>query len=686
MLKEKRHTLSQAAEKLGVSPATIRNWIKSGRISQVTKSDKGLIFQEQEMNQLAKAIESGRLPYLRSRRNKTAVKTQAVPVGYLAVDCYNLLAEQLLEIALQLNPECRVILLLLEVYLQLLQTQGKIAGIRELNLPLTLTWLSGELDLAAYTELAKEMLALLPDLRQAEIEKLQPLVDLEFKYVYGQDLLGLIYMSLSSIGSRNQTGVYYTPDPIVQELVENCAEYLAKQEPLVIDPCCGSGNFLIALFIKLKRRLSQQGLTVEQVERKIVSQLLTGIDIDPIAVILAKMNLSLLLEHPELVNQLQVYCQDTLQTVNPTTTFDLIIGNPPWGYKFKRSELKQLSKDYSTAQQGGGESFNLFLEWAVNHCAEDGLIAYVLPEAFFTVKAHVHARRLLMRNGSWKLICRLGFLFPQVNAPVVSFVYQRNSRLRSAQVKIMEENRVYFITCQKCLLDDYGSGIFATPLERKIIGQINQAPNLKYLKNNADFALGIVTGNNRKFVQKYADPDHELVIRGKDVYLYRLKAGNNYIHSQLENYQQVAPERFYRAPEKLIYRFIGKYLVFAYDDQQLLTLNSANIIIPRLQDVELKYILAVLNSRILQFYRQVAFPSVKVLRKHLEMLPLCCPEREMQAPVIRLVDQILTSDDGNTQYLLEIYNQIDQLLMEYYHLPAETQEYLKKRYPQIKYL
>ena len=61
MLKEKRHTLSQAAEKLGVSPATIRNWIKSGRISQVTKSDTGLIFQEQEMNQLAKAIESGRL-------------------------------------------------------------------------------------------------------------------------------------------------------------------------------------------------------------------------------------------------------------------------------------------------------------------------------------------------------------------------------------------------------------------------------------------------------------------------------------------------------------------------------------------------------------------------------------------------------------------------------------------------
>ena len=85
MLKEKRHTLSQAAEKLGVSPATIRNWIKSGRISQVTKSDTGLIFQEQEMNQLAKTIESGRLPYLRSRRNKTAVKTQAVPVGYLAV-------------------------------------------------------------------------------------------------------------------------------------------------------------------------------------------------------------------------------------------------------------------------------------------------------------------------------------------------------------------------------------------------------------------------------------------------------------------------------------------------------------------------------------------------------------------------------------------------------------------------
>ena len=57
------------------------------------------------------------------------------------------------------------------------------------------------------------MLALLPDLRQAEIEKLQPLVGWNLSMYMVRIFLGLIYMSLSSIGSRNQTGVYYTPDP-----------------------------------------------------------------------------------------------------------------------------------------------------------------------------------------------------------------------------------------------------------------------------------------------------------------------------------------------------------------------------------------------------------------------------------------------------------------------------------------
>ncbi|WP_334303208.1 TaqI-like C-terminal specificity domain-containing protein, partial [Coprococcus eutactus] len=52
-----------------------------------------------------------------------------------------------------------------------------------------------------------------------------------------------------------------------------------------------------------------------------------------------------------------------------------------------------------------------------------------------------------------------------------------------------------------------------------------------------------------------------------------------FIASDISLYQQAAPERIYRAPEKLIYRCINRQLVFAYDESRHLTLNSCNLVI-----------------------------------------------------------------------------------------------------------
>ena len=77
----KQITIKQAAEILGVSPATVRNWIRLGKIKQVTfwkivRAGIGWI------NQLKQAINTG-MPYLKSRRNKQAITGRAVPASYL---------------------------------------------------------------------------------------------------------------------------------------------------------------------------------------------------------------------------------------------------------------------------------------------------------------------------------------------------------------------------------------------------------------------------------------------------------------------------------------------------------------------------------------------------------------------------------------------------------------------------
>lgn len=79
----KQITIKQAAEILGVSPATVRNWIRLGKIKQVTRSGRVYELASAEINQLKQAINTGSLPYLKSRRNKQAITGRAVPANYL---------------------------------------------------------------------------------------------------------------------------------------------------------------------------------------------------------------------------------------------------------------------------------------------------------------------------------------------------------------------------------------------------------------------------------------------------------------------------------------------------------------------------------------------------------------------------------------------------------------------------
>ena len=152
---------------------------------------------------------------------------------------------------------------------------------------------------------------------------------------------------------------------------------------------------------------------------------------------------------------------------------------------------------------------------------------------------------------------------------------------------------------------------------------------------------------------------------------FRIKPSENYMVFSPERFQQVAPTKMYRAPEKLLYRFICNQLVFAYDDKQTLSLNSCNILIPEIPDIKIKYIMAVLNSRCMQFYFKKQFNSVKVLRAHLEELPIPMVSAGDQNKIIALVDDILDSNKANE--IKKFYDELDKIIATFYNI--KTEEY-----------
>ena len=285
----------------------------------------------------------------------------------------------------------------------------------------------------------------------------------------------------------------------------------------------------------------------------------------------------------------------------------------------------------------------------------------MLPEAILNVKTHAPVREVILQICDFQYLEFLGNVFDKVQCPcVILQMMYKNARFCSVGLTVKDSKREFTISTDRKISADCIS-FSMTDEEYEIIQKMELLESKITLQGKAKFALGIVTGDNKKYISQEKSPENEMVLKGSDLCKYKFKPSSNYVVFSPKTFQQAAPTELYRAPEKLLYRFICNQLVFAYDNKQTLSLNSCNILIPEIPGLDIKYIMAVLNSRCIQFYFKKQYNSVKVLRNHIEQLPIPIATEQDQNEIITCVDSILK--ESNEPEILRLYERIDAMIM-----------------------
>ena len=120
------------------------------------------------------------------------------------------------------------------------------------------------------------------------------------------DTLGIIYQSLMQTGCKSHKGSFYTPPALIDAILKEHA----RPDGAFLDPCCGTGQFLL--------RAARHGYDPGR---------LYGIDSDLLAVRIARINL--LLAFPDIDFSPRIIHADTLlHDINEE--FTLIASNPPY--------------------------------------------------------------------------------------------------------------------------------------------------------------------------------------------------------------------------------------------------------------------------------------------------------------------------------------------------------------------
>ena len=273
---------------------------------------------------------------------------------------------------------------------------------------------------------------------------------------------------------------------------------------------------------------------------------------------------------------------------------------------------------------------------------KNGKLSFILPEAILNIKTHSDIRHVLLTQTEIKKITYLDRVFKNVFTPVLRIDFIKTQAKKTHTFTSENKNGSLEVEQATYLNNkDYILNVFNGKKDTSLFDKIYSVKH-KTLQGNADWALGIVTGNNKKYVHSETGKDYEPILTAKDIKRYVTRDVSNYINFQPENFQQVAPTEKYRVKEKLLYKFISSQLVFAYDDKQTLTLNSANLLIPTL-DYPIKTILALFNSTPYQFLYQKKFGAIKALRKDIEQLPLLELKDTQHKEISRMVTALLSN-------------------------------------------
>lgn len=412
------------------------------------------------------------------------------------------------------------------------------------------------------------------------------------------ETLGSSYEKSLSDSYKNKEGIYYTPDFIVKDMIKDFDKNLSNKT--FLDPCCGSGNFILEAIRK--------GFKPENV---------FGFDTDKNAIEITKKRI---FEQTGYVSKNIVVANFLEESIKEKNHFDYIFTNPPWGKKISKEEKQKFGTFFNVGKST--DTSSLFFFACLSLLKKDGKLGFLLPDSVFNISVFEDVRKKVLENKIERLIdYKKPFkgLLTKAQAVILSNSKPNKNHLLHCEFegKINKRIQNSFTKNPKSILN-----FWTDNSESEIIKHIYDIPHIT-LKDKAIFGLGIVTGNNKEICQPKPKKGLIPVYKGSDITKLGLKKPTNFIEKDLKKYQQTAPEHLYQVKEKLIYKFISNELCFYCDTEQRYVLNSANLLI--LNDnfpIKAGELTKLLNSDFMTWIFKKIFATHKVLKSDLQCLPI----------------------------------------------------------------
>lgn len=390
--------------------------------------------------------------------------------------------------------------------------------------------------------------------------------------------------------------------------------------------------------------------------------------------------------------------------------FDVVVGNPPYGATFTNTETKYFVKRYKL-QNYQLDSYFLFIEKSLNILRQKASLGFIIPNTWLlNLKTSKIREYLFSKSEIANIVHYQNPVFEQavVDTQIIIFKNSIPSKTHKIQVEIFDKKneKTKKQIIQQNWIDAHGEpvNIFDTEKTRSIKSKFAKLPVLDVLCKITQGAKPFQVGKGvPKQTQKIVDEKTFVSERKIDKFFRPLLRGslmNRYQINWKSNYwisfgDWLAEPRYsadFDANEKIIIRQTGDHLNATLDTNQFIVRDNLYTITSNSKEVNLHYILGLINSKFLNWYYQnIVNPEkgealAQVKRGHIAQLPIKLTDKKkipFQTEIVKHVDLLLklnieikeeklqTKIDQLKQRIEHSEEKINQLVYELYELTKE---------------
>jgi type I restriction-modification system DNA methylase subunit len=410
-----------------------------------------------------------------------------------------------------------------------------------------------------------------------------------------------------------------------------------------MDPACGSGAFLVEGLSQFHHEYERVNAALGQLmraepmfglDRIILRQNLHGIDILPESVEIARLSIWLrtaVQNEPLEKLDATITSADSLRE-GDEKTYDLVVSNPPWGAELVGWSDDEVRKRFPSSGEER-DTYALFMIRGYEKLKPGGVLAYIVPNSWLTVDKYAPLREWLLDRFEILEVVNVWKIFRDVNHDACLLVARRRlapptnegtgpipvecltrGTNEAAKGQQLAEQRwqQHFLASPQSWQKEAGHR-FETMYEPSIAAKLDQvAARSDRLDKWCNVTVGIQVYHRRKVP--------ESVIQNREFHSTRKKSRDWHPYvdgNQIQRYFQAPSEsayllysdrlcdkrelEHYAAPRILAQQIFWHRLsaCLVEPEEPVLYLNTLFSVTASAEEVDLGYIVAVLNSRLM---------------------------------------------------------------------------------------